>query len=95
MRDPEECGRIFPRAKMRVESGLLRLTEARAGGYNSSALMVSPNPEPGEPRFKTADIISYPLSILLPCGVFPGRISSAQFRWKIFVVLPRAGLEDR
>jgi hypothetical protein len=56
--------------------------------------MGSLKPEIRELRFKAADFISYPLSILLPCGAFPGRIGTAQPRLKIFDVLPRADVED-
>jgi len=57
--------------------------------------MGSPEPEIGELRFQAADFISYPLSNPLLCSAFPGRIGTAQSRLKIFVVLPRAGVEDR
>ena len=67
----------------------------RAGGCGSPAIMGSPKPEIGGLWFKAADIISYPLSILLPCGAFPGRMGTAQSRLKIFVVLPQADVEDR
>jgi hypothetical protein len=68
--------------------------QAGAGECGSPAFMGSPKPELWEPRFKAADIISYPLSIPLPCGAFPGKIGTVQSRLKIFVVLSKADVED-
>jgi hypothetical protein len=80
---------------MRLETGMLRLPQARAGGCDSPQFVVIPNSEQGEPRFKAADFISCPLSIPLPCGAFPGRIGTAQSLVPIFVIAPRAKVEDR
>jgi hypothetical protein len=85
----------FSGAGIRVETGRLRLPQARAGGCDSPEFVVSSNSEPGEPRFKAADFISYPLSIPLPCGAFPGKMGTAQSRLKIPVLLSRADVEDR